>query len=76
MEWLGRIDRRYPASHSDLRTPSPPFSVAIPLPAGRDRVWKVIIQTDHIICLPGRRGGERSSDPPDRDIRNQLLIMG
>ncbi len=42
MEWLGTVDRRYLAYHSDLRTPLP-LSVATPLPplhVGWDRVWK------------------------------------
>jgi hypothetical protein len=42
MEWLGTVDRRYPAYHSDLRIP--PFPILwqppLPHPMGRDRVWK------------------------------------
>ncbi len=50
IEWLGTVDRRYPAWYSDLRTPL--LSVATPSPpVERDRVMK---QFDRIASLPGR----------------------
>jgi hypothetical protein len=41
MEWLGTVDRRYPACYSELGTPLPPPPyVATPRLMGRDGVWK------------------------------------
>ncbi len=32
MEWLGTVEGRYPAYHSDLRTPPPPSAATPPSP--------------------------------------------
>ncbi len=60
----------WPSSALSSRPESPPFLWQLPLPTppvGHDRgVEMVIRQSEHIAYLPGRVGGERSSDTKER----------